>query len=91
MIESFTVIQAFQLTTSRRGRRFMVEDNRKEWIFQLTTSRRGRPGVVALQPNLKYFNSLPHAEVDRKRLAGITSRIEFQLTTSRRGRRANHQ
>ena len=55
----------FQLTTSRRGRpdgacfvTIMV-------IFQLTTSRRGRLSVFPLTVSHLFFNSRPHAEVDR--------------------------
>ena len=36
---------------------------------------------------MKYFNSLPHTEVDDSRQQGTNSIVAFQLTTSHRGRR----
>ena len=61
----------------------------KSSIFQLTTSRRGRPFRDHVWFSaVKYFNSLPHAEVDDVLAQASSSANTFQLTTSRRGRRA---
>ena len=77
----------FQLTTSRRGRRIEIPEDKQADVFQLTTSRRGRRENAVVGSVGGYFNSLPHAEVDKK--MEVQSRISttFQLTTSRRGRR----
>ena len=42
---------------------------------------------MILQCSRQYFNSLPHAEVDRNEAHRQGAEIVFQLTTSRRGRR----
>ena len=81
----------FQLTTSRRGRLTDSPDCPLNWVFQLTTSRRGRQYSVLLPGRQRYFNSLPHAEVDATRQYKNALRIAFQLTTSRRGRQQGSQ
>ena len=55
-------------------------------IFQLTTSRRGRRLWTSETTRWRYFNSLPHAEVDGCGSARCGRLQVFQLTTSRRGR-----
>ena len=76
----------FQLTTSRRGRRFDSSKILTSIIISThyLTQRQTVDGKVQAEA-LKNFNSLPHAEVDmvvtKTGMTGI-----FQLTTSRRGR-----
>ena len=61
-----TIRKAFQLTTSHRGRRNRSQENDDRYVFQLTTSHRGRRFSAYFLATLwKYFNSLPHTEVDR--------------------------
>ena len=54
----------FQLTTSRRGRRFPCYIIGVWGKFQLTTSRRGRLTTWIHSWHLDCFNSRPHEEVD---------------------------
>ena len=56
----------FQLTTSRRGRLEAMQTPGQQLLFQLTTSRRGRQRYEVQGEDKYYFNSLPHAEVDRE-------------------------
>ena len=70
--------------TQRQTRAEMTVEIQK--LFQLTTSRRGRPAVSLLICRRKYFNSLPHAEVDPLPIPLRNCDESFQLTTSRRGR-----
>ena len=56
----------FQLTTSHRGRHVQESNTTIRKAFQLTTSHRGRRFSAYFLATLwKYFNSLPHTEVDR--------------------------
>ena len=57
-------LDAFQLTTSRRGRRKSVLYPPFSGSFQLTTSQGGRLPLPAPCPITRYFNSRPHEEVD---------------------------
>ena len=60
--------------------------------FQLTTSRRGRQLISGAESTPgHYFNSLPHAEVDKIWKQVEAKGLEFQLTTSRRGRRDHEE
>ena len=77
----------FQLTTSRRGRRFQNLNRRRLRMFQLTTSRRGRHHFC-LHPG-ELVNVSTHDLTKRSTRchgASATRDITFQLTTSRRGR-----
>ena len=75
----------FQLTTSRRGRRYLATCNGNIIAFQLTTSRRGRlPQMMLRCESLRYFNSRPHEEVDDYLAAGSqTKRISTHDLTKR--------
>ena len=61
---AFFNFSAFQLTTSRRGRPRKKNLLSTSTTFQLTTSRRGRRSRSLPRTGHRYFNSLPHAEVD---------------------------
>ena len=81
-------ILEFQLTTSHRGRQESLQTADPAEIFQLTTSHRGRQSFQTKHlPQLNYFNSLPHTEVDQLTMRYLQSHCLFQLTTSHRGRR----
>ena len=70
----FILFVIFQLTTSRRGRPEASNAAATLEIFQLTTSRRGRPECgIRIFYQYSYFNSLPHAEVDK--MSGIFTTI----------------
>ena len=65
MDKEYYINEAFQLTTSRRGRLEYGYDGVVYFTFQLTTSRRGRRIYVVFMWVIGWnFNSLPHAEVD---------------------------
>ena len=61
----------FQLTSSRRGWRFMNHICMQRSIFQLTSSRRGWRTVYFR--NVIYFNSHPHEEDDQMEGPGKTA------------------
>ena len=67
----------FQLTTSRRGRRFRPVLVWGNLSFQLTTSRRGRPWKAQIRSILRHFNSLPHAEVDDMKGVFLWQNLHF--------------
>ena len=66
LLSIFAPSVIFQLTTSRRGRPIPFSQLSCLFLFQLTTSRRGRRYQERFCPPGIYFNSLPHAEVDKE-------------------------
>ena len=81
-----TASDAFQLTTSRRGRPFCLNNSTSRNYFNSRPHEEVDGGVKLVQLWLQNFNSRPHEEVDAlyRDFFGII--MEFQLTTSRRGR-----
>ena len=78
---------AFQLTTSRRGRRrcrFVCSRHRK--YFNSLPHAEVDGDTHANRYHVNHFNSLPHAEVDFHLSVVSLLTVVFQLTTSRRGR-----
>ena len=63
----------FQLTSSRRGWPLAVTGSETTSIFQLTSSRRGWQPLFMCPWPIRYFNSHPHEEDDRKILRFIYS------------------
>ena len=78
---------AFQLTTSRRGRRRSKEHQTRFANVSThdLTKRSTGPALTPCQWQ-KSFNSRPHEEVDSSPAPPNPSPTVFQLTTSRRGR-----
>ena len=75
----------FQLTSSRRGWRHLIQFRYTGRKFQLTSSRRGWHKHNKKSPNPLHFNSHPHEEDDNFENTGMSSTYIFQLTSSRRG------
>ena len=77
----------FQLTTSRRGRRYWIDIIIYDLIIS-THDLTKRSTILDWYHHIRsyYFNSRPHEEVDDTGLISSYTILLFQLTTSRRGR-----
>ena len=77
----------FQLTTSRRGRQYLLLAYHLPYMFQLTTSRRGRRFCLIFQYLLPDVSThdLTKRSTDSSAIH-FCENFMFQLTTSRRGR-----
>ena len=80
--------EAFQLTTSHRGRRKTLKSLHEPKYFNSLPHTEVDIECRVKEIKELDFNSLPHTEVDPD-LAGlyVRDRPQFQLTTSHRGRR----